>query len=80
LLPVLIQVWMFASPIIYPVSLVLHNGAHFIRLNPLVGIVEGFRSSFLSLPFDWKALGIVAVVTFLMLGYVGMSTNVGKTD
>ena len=38
--------------------------------NPLVGIVEGFRSSFLSLPFDWKALGIVTVVTFLMLGYV----------
>jgi len=70
LLPVLIQVWMFASPIIYPVSLVPAKWRTLYSLNPLVGIVEGFRSSFLSLPFDWKALGIVAVVTFLMLGYV----------
>lgn len=70
LLPVLIQVWMFASPIIYPVSLVPEKWRTLYSLNPLVGIVEGFRACFLGLPFDWKALGIVAVVSSLLLAYV----------
>lgn len=70
LLPVLIQVWMFASPIIYPVSLVPDRWRTLYSLNPLVGIVEGFRACFLSLPFDWKALAIVAVVSLLLLAYV----------
>lgn len=73
LMPVLIQVWMFASPIIYPVSVVPEKWRTLYSLNPLVGIIEGFRASFLGLPFDWKALTIVAVVTVLLLAYV---TNV----
>ena len=70
LLPVLIQLWMFASPIIYPVGLVPEKWRALYSLNPLVGIVEGFRASFLGLPFDWKALAIVAVITLLLLIYV----------
>ena len=70
LLPVIIQVWMFASPIIYPVSLVPEKWRALYSLNPLVGIVEGFRASFLGLPFDWRAIIVVTVATVLLLGCV----------
>ena len=65
LLPVLIQLWMFASPIIYPSSLVPDNWRRVYALNPLVGIIEGFRASFLGLPFRWNAILVSAAITLV---------------
>ena len=70
LLPVLIQLWMFASPIIYPSSSVPENWRTLYSLNPLVGIIEGFRSSILGVPTDWKPIAIAAGITLALLGYV----------
>jgi len=63
LLPVLVQLWMFSSPIIYPSSIVPARWRPLYLLNPLVGIVENFRAAFFGLPFDWRALAISAGVT-----------------
>jgi lipopolysaccharide transport system permease protein len=41
--PFLIQIWMFASPIAYPSSLVPARLRTFYAINPMVGVVEGFR-------------------------------------
>jgi lipopolysaccharide transport system permease protein len=41
--PFLIQVWMYASPVIYPLSLVPERWRPLYSLNPMVGVVEGFR-------------------------------------
>jgi lipopolysaccharide transport system permease protein len=68
-LPFLIQLWMFASPIIYPSSLVPAKWHWLMSLNPLSGIVEGYRASLFSLPFDWRALGVSALLTLLALTY-----------
>jgi ABC-type polysaccharide/polyol phosphate export permease len=38
-------------------------------LNPMSGIIEGYRSSLLGLPFDWTAIGIAAVMTVVVLLY-----------
>ena len=70
LLPVLIQLWMFASPIIYPSSMVPTRWRSLYSLNPLVGIIENFRAAFFGLPFEWRAMAISAGVTFVLLGYV----------
>ena len=70
LLPVLIQLWMFASPIIYPSSIVPTRWRSLYSLNPLVGIIENFRAAFFGLPFEWRAMAISAGVTFVLLGYV----------
>jgi lipopolysaccharide transport system permease protein len=51
-LPFLIQVWMFASPVIYPLSLVPDNLKWIYSLNPMVGAIEGFR---------WAVLGFEGV-------------------
>ncbi len=70
LLPVLIQVWMFISPIIYPVSIIPPRWRLVYSLNPLVGIVEGFRSCFFGLAFNWSAMIVSLIVTMTLFGYV----------
>jgi|SRR3990172_8659705 len=41
--PVLIQVWMYASPIIYPISLVPEGWRFIYSMNPMAGVIAGFR-------------------------------------
>ena len=55
-LPFVIQLWMFATPIIYPLSIVPAEYRWIMALNPLTGIVEGFRASLFGTPFDWGSI------------------------
>jgi len=68
-LPFLIQLWMFVSPIIYPASFVPASLRWVLALNPLTGIIEGYRSSLFGLPFNWTALAISAGITLALLVY-----------
>jgi lipopolysaccharide transport system permease protein len=68
-LPVLLQLWFYVSPVIYPLSLVPTRWRAVYSLNPLVGIVDGFRSAILGRPFNWTALAITATMTVLLLAY-----------
>jgi lipopolysaccharide transport system permease protein len=43
LLPVLVQMWMYASPIVYASTLIPEQWRPIYALNPMVGIIEGFR-------------------------------------
>ena len=69
--PFLIQFWFFATPIIYPASMVPEQYRLFYFLNPLAGIIEGFRVSLLSgvngASFNWMAIGIASIVTIAIL-------------
>ncbi len=68
-IPFLIQFWMFATPVVYPASLVPEKWQWILYLNPMAGLIEGFRSAFLGKAFDFQALGIsfaVAVIIFLI--------------
>lgn len=67
LLPLIIQIWMFASPIIYSTSLVPEKWRSLFMLNPLVGIITNFRAALFGLPFDWPALGVSLLITLLIL-------------
>ena len=63
-LPFLIQLWMFASPVIYPASLVPEKWRWVLFLNPLTGIIEGFRAAlFGTNKLDWPALGFSTLIT-----------------
>jgi len=69
-LPFVIQLWLFASPVIYPASLMPRKWRWVLWLNPLTGIIEGFRSALLGTnPFDWTALGLSAALTLGVLIY-----------
>ncbi|QQS47635.1 MAG: ABC transporter permease [Acidobacteriota bacterium] len=66
-LPFVIQMLMFASPIIYPSSMVPQPWRRVLGINPLAGIIEGFRSALFGLPVKWTALAWAAVVTIGLL-------------
>ncbi|MDH3973164.1 MAG: ABC transporter permease [Deltaproteobacteria bacterium] len=67
-IPFLIQIWMFATPVIYPGSMLNEKYAWILALNPMGGIIEAFRPAVLgNAPIPWEQLGISAAVGFLVL-------------
>jgi lipopolysaccharide transport system permease protein len=69
LLPFLIQVWMFLTPVIYPTSIVPERWRWVLAVNPMAGLIEGFRSAFLGRAFDVQSLavsGAVSAVAFVI--------------
>jgi lipopolysaccharide transport system permease protein len=69
MLPVALQLWMFASPVVYPSSLVPAKFQWLYHLNPLAGILDGFRASLLGQQINWGALGIATLFIFALLIY-----------
>ncbi len=49
--PFLIQIWMFASPVVFPFSVIPEKWRMVYALNPMVGMLSGFRSAVLNEPF-----------------------------
>jgi lipopolysaccharide transport system permease protein len=72
-LPFMSQFWMYASPVAYPVSLVPERWQLVYSLNPMVGVIEGFRWALLgkeSPNFMAMAVSTVVVVVLLLGGTV----------
>ena len=68
-LPFGIQLWMFATPIVYPASLVPDKWRGLLMLNPMTGIVEAYRAALFGSRMDWQALGVSALITLVVLVY-----------
>ncbi|MBN1630771.1 MAG: ABC transporter permease [Thermoleophilia bacterium] len=68
IIPFLVQLWMFVSPVIYPLD---PKWPEWLRvlfsLNPMTGVINGFRWSLLGSPFDARYLGISTAVVFVLL-------------
>ena len=65
----LVQLLMYAAPVVYPTSVIPEQYQFWYAMNPMVGVIEGFRSIFLgSIPFPWEWVlqgGIVSILLFL---------------
>ncbi len=48
----ILMLWMYVSPIVYPLSLVPEEWIWIYKLNPMVGIIEGYRSALFGYSFD----------------------------
>jgi lipopolysaccharide transport system permease protein len=68
-LPVLLQLWLFASPVVYPMTFVPPNWKWLYELNPLVGVISGFRGALLNEGVDWRSLLVSFVITLVLLVY-----------
>ena len=64
--PFLVQIWMYVSPVIYPVSLIPEKWRLAMYLNPVTGIVEGFRFAFLGGRLDLAGTAISALVSIAL--------------
>jgi lipopolysaccharide transport system permease protein len=67
MIPFMVQFWFFATPVVYPASLVPADWRWLLYLNPMAGLIEGFRSAFLGKPFDFLALAISLAVAGVLL-------------
>lgn len=68
-IPFLVQVWMFVSPVIYPVSIVKEKYQWLLALNPMGGVIKAFRASILGhQPIDWFLLGLSTAMILIILG------------
>ncbi len=70
----IVQLWMYATPIIYPLNTITNEKLRFVMtLNPITSIVESFKYGFLGAgSFSWWALGysFVFMVVLLFVGIV----------
>jgi lipopolysaccharide transport system permease protein len=73
-IPFLMQVWMFASPVIYPVTFVPGKWHWLLSVNPMTGVLEGFRWSLLGdpAPAAWVlgvSIGVAVVASAIGIVY-----------
>lgn len=70
-IPFMMQAMMYMSPVVYPVSMVPDKYQWVLALNPMAGIIDGFRSALLGKPWNFTTLAVSAGVT-VVLFLVGM--------
>src|SRR4029079_5082477 len=66
-LPFLLQVWLYASPVVYSSSLIPEQWQLVYGLNPLVGIIDGFRWALLGGAFPAGAIVEAAIIGAAMM-------------
>lgn len=63
----LVQLWMFASPVAYPVDVIPERWRLLYCLNPMAGMISGFRSSILGEPFYWSGIAVSTLVSLSLV-------------
>jgi lipopolysaccharide transport system permease protein len=67
-MPLLLQLWMFATPVVYPLSAVPRRLLPFYLLNPMAGLIENFRQVMLyGASPDLRLLGLAALIATVLL-------------
>lgn len=67
----LVQILMYAAPVVYPLSIIPEKYRLLYAINPMVGVIEGFRASILGttlMPWDVIAVSSIAAVVLLFYG------------
>ncbi len=66
----LVQLLLYAAPVVYSTQAVPEKYLNFYILNPMVGVIEGFRAAFLNrpMPWDWIWPGSIVAVVFFVFG------------
>lgn len=69
-LPVLIQLWLFASPVVYPATMIPEPYRILYGLNPMAGVIEGFRWTLLGTtpPSAMILVSVVVVIVLIVSG------------
>jgi lipopolysaccharide transport system permease protein len=72
IVPVLTQIWFFATPVAYPTSLVPEEWRTAYSLNPMVGVVDGFRWALLGTPAPPTEMVAASAAVVLLLLWAGL--------
>jgi lipopolysaccharide transport system permease protein len=66
-MPFIINLLIYTAPVLYSASSMAPEYRFYYSLNPLVGVIEGFRSCLLGLPFEWRYIYPGALISVLLL-------------
>jgi lipopolysaccharide transport system permease protein len=66
-IPFLTQIGLFVTPIIYPVTFLPQRFQGWLALNPMTGVIQGFRACLFGGHVDWDVLGCSWLVTLSLL-------------
>ena len=66
-IPFMLQIWMYITPVIYPLSFIPEQWRWLAYLNPVFGWVGGIRASVLANPIEWTGVAVSAAWTIVIL-------------
>lgn len=66
LMSLLLLMWLYLTPVVYPLSMVPKEYVFIYKLNPMVGIIEGYRSALFGNPFDTGIIFLSAVISIII--------------
>ncbi|NBX76303.1 MAG: ABC transporter permease [Proteobacteria bacterium] len=78
IIPFIVQIWMFTTPILYSISVIPQKFQMWIKLNPMYGLIETYRSVIFSRPIEWASLSVSLALTLIIL--VSGSVYFAKTE
>jgi lipopolysaccharide transport system permease protein len=67
----IVQLLMYAAPVVYPTSLIPERFQVFYAMNPMVGVIEGFRAALLGtipMPWQWIRIGAASAIILFTTG------------
>jgi lipopolysaccharide transport system permease protein len=69
IVPFLMQCWLYISPVVYPVTVVPDHWRPWLALNPMAGLIDGYRSALLGTPWKLEPLLISSASALVFLVY-----------
>jgi lipopolysaccharide transport system permease protein len=66
IVPFLLQLWMYATPVVYPLSVIPLRYRWIAALNPMTGVIELFRASLLGSAVPWNGIIYAAAITIVI--------------
>ena len=66
-MPFFVRMLMYSAPIVYPYSAIPESYRVYYSLNPLVGVIEGYRSCLLGTAIPWNSIAIGIAISFIMI-------------
>jgi lipopolysaccharide transport system permease protein len=68
-IPFMIQILMYASPVVFPLSMIPSGYQPILSLNPMCGVIQSYRSCILGEPWNFPSLAISTASSFALLGF-----------
>ena len=66
-IPFLLQMWMYATPVVYPLKALPQKFHWIVRANPVTAVVDAFRAALLGTPMPWLPLAYAAILGLIVL-------------
>jgi len=67
-IPLCLQVWLYMTPVVYPARVVPAGWRELLFVNPMAGLVEGYRSALLGTPLIWSHWIAAAISACFLFG------------